>query len=454
MLGTTLAVKRRAASLFVLVLLIAACGGGQSGGTGDTSAGNGAEQPPVSAPSGGDFCRRVADFAVATASDDTVDDMERWLDAFEELAADAPPEIREDMQLWADFNRRLAESTETGEDPGFTEEDLAALEAAGERLDAYFSDVCGIETDTSADDGFASEDSDPFDTQVATLQLTGIADATEEYTGLDVDCAYYPPGELADSAVLGVSLVPFGDGWSVDFAVEGLAELAQGTFSGIEIWLYPPDSSDLADEGVALTSTDATVTISSVGSPRETASGTLVRVEGSYSATDLVNDLDGTPAGSAEGTFACEVVLDWAEGEPDAATGDVAFGDEDLGFVTWEVPALLENTSGGVLCFAFEGEFEMSLISDSDPVTFGFRTEAFTEPGTYVGDAWITATGGDEGEDQTKGQIVVESMEPDGSGFVIVEGTLNAAFTDGPFGPGSLEAEWRCAMTEEELAGG
>ncbi|GIU92073.1 MAG: hypothetical protein KatS3mg011_0979 [Acidimicrobiia bacterium] len=236
--------------------------------------------------------------------------------------------------------------------------------------------------------------------------------------------------------------------------MEGLADLAEGTWSGVEIWLYPPDPSELADEGVALTSTDATATISSVGSPRETADGTLVRVEGSYSA-DLVNDLDGTPAGSAEGTFSCEVVLDWTEGEPDAATGTVALGDDDLGFVTSEVPALLENTSGGVLCFASEGEFEMSLIPDVGPVTFGFRTEAFTEPGTYIGDAWITATGGDEGEDQTKGQIVVKSMEPDGAGFIIVEGTLNAGFADidGPFGPGSLEAEWRCAMTEEELAG-
>jgi hypothetical protein len=132
-----------------------------TGKTSDTGASDPGETPTTaSTPSGStsDWCKQARQYdEESKAEDESIDfnDSDAMISAFEEvsdelddIAKGAPKEIRSDLQLLADTNREMAAAMRSGgwEELNAMEGD-DALAAAGERIDIYLRDVCGIEVD-------------------------------------------------------------------------------------------------------------------------------------------------------------------------------------------------------------------------------------------------------------------------------------------------------------------
>ncbi len=447
------------AVLVATALVAAACGGGNGAGPDATSRGDDAGPGATSAaPGGSKFCEEVSTIALdafdeAQAGVGTpADSYRRLADVYDEMIDIAPGEIRDDLALFRDNFRKLADAFEAGETPDISDEESAALDAAGARLDAYFRDECGIELDDEGDE-YAS-DIGPFAEQSGTFQLFGIDQADVSFYGLELNCDY-------SAGVLTVEMLPTADDWGISFYVEGIDELRPGTYEQVGFQAGPPIDSPLGDEDALLIADSGTVTIEEVGEPFEFEGQLLALVAGSYSTDALYKDIDDSPAGSLEGTFRCQAYL--LDADPLGTGAGYGGGDdgseytsidEETGFVATTGGAVLaDQYSGGTLCFIFDGEFQLDLLPDqADPVQFQFISDSFTEPGTYVGTAKILRTDGSGDKAETLGQVVVDSVEPEPvTGGAYFGGTLTAGFTEGPFGPVGLEIEWKCWVSESEL---
>ncbi|GEM_PF-6559712 len=449
------------AVLVATALVAAACGGGNGAGPDapgrDNDAGPGATSA-APASGGSKFCEEVSTivfdaFDEAQAGTGTpADSYRRLADLYDEMIDIAPGEIRDDLALFRDNARKLADAFEAGESPDISDEESAALDAAGARIDAYFRDECGIELDDEED--VYAPDAGPFADQSGTFQLFGIDQADVAFYAYELNCDY-------SAGVLIVEMLPTADDWSISFSVDGLDELRPGTYEQVAFQAGPPIDSPLGDEDALLIADSGTVTIDEVGEPFEFAGELLALVTGSYSTDALYKDIDDSPAGSLEGTFRCQAYL--LDADPLGAGGSYG-GDDDgseytsidgeTGFVANAGgPVLADQYSGGTLCFISDGEFRIDFIPDqADPVQFRFVSDSFTEPGTYVGTATILRTGFSGEKAETLGQVVVDSIEPEPvTGGAIFGGILTAAFTEGPFGPVGLEAQWRCWISEGEL---
>ncbi len=281
--------------LAAVALVAAACGGG--GGSPATN-GNGGASPAAAG-----FCKTAAAFAAELEKTDMGSDerVERYLETFDALVAQAPDELEEDLAVIQDFNRKLAAMLEGDQSVQITDADQAAFEAAATRLDAYLTQTCGFDMESSEEEEYAGEPG-ALGTQTGTLELSGLADVNAEYAALEVNCDY--TGEQ-----LYVDMVPADDGWATSFVVDGLGELRPGTYENVLFQISPPYDSSLSDEGVFLDATSGTVTLEEVGKPFQQDQLTLVSVTGSYRTDALVNQVDGSPAGSAQGTFRCEAYL-------------------------------------------------------------------------------------------------------------------------------------------------
>ncbi len=120
----------------VAALSLAACGGSDSGSS---------DADPC------DAAQKVSDAFAAGDGAETDEEISEAIDGFagalEDLAKVAPAEIKADAELLAKGTRALSEF-ELGVEP--TEEQQEILEdeeydAAGDRLDAFFEETCGLE---------------------------------------------------------------------------------------------------------------------------------------------------------------------------------------------------------------------------------------------------------------------------------------------------------------------
>ena len=126
----------------------------EDGDSGDNS--NGTPDVEVS----GDFCEQANTFATDETLDeldfDDPDDVALMLSLLDQWADEAPGAIEDDIRLLADqlvplseaVNEALADP-QAEPDPAF-EEAMAEYAAAGERLEAFVADTCGV--DLSGDD--------------------------------------------------------------------------------------------------------------------------------------------------------------------------------------------------------------------------------------------------------------------------------------------------------------
>jgi hypothetical protein len=108
----------------------------------------------------GDFCEQAnalaTDSALAALDFDDPDDVDLMLSLLDQWADEAPGAIEDDIRLLADqlvplseaFNEALADP-QAEPDPDF-EEAMAEYAAAGERLEVFVADTCGV--DLSGDD--------------------------------------------------------------------------------------------------------------------------------------------------------------------------------------------------------------------------------------------------------------------------------------------------------------
>ncbi len=154
------------AVLATIVLLASACGGSS-----DNDAGG---------QDGADFCEKIVALEAATSGieGDNIDD--ESLDELRSIRDSAPDEVRDDMTVLIDLFEKLADFDES--DPASAEEafgllfDPAVIEA-GENLEAYGVNECGLDPETSdTGSGSALDDSlynpdfdDPVDPNVASL---------------------------------------------------------------------------------------------------------------------------------------------------------------------------------------------------------------------------------------------------------------------------------------------
>jgi hypothetical protein len=173
--------------ILALALVASACGGGgddsgdeattttTSAGNDGGSEGDGSSDPtttttttttaptPVSGDSDSDYCERVRqgfedqsglDFNLINKTPQQIQELfEDNLKLFEDWLDHAPDEIEDDAAVMVDAFRTLVERGNELEwdlqalasDPVFGVLDTAEVEAAGDRLDAYSLDVCGVD---------------------------------------------------------------------------------------------------------------------------------------------------------------------------------------------------------------------------------------------------------------------------------------------------------------------
>lgn len=295
-------------ALAALALLATACGGGGTDTAADDTAADGAGSAAdiQQLAQGNEFCQRLGQVMVRVAdpefagSDDPFGELAAL---FDELARNAPEEIRGDLTLWRDHMRRLGEAMASGRDPEFTDEDDQALEEADQRIQAYVEQNCGVDL---SDEEASSSDTAGDSSQQATLTVHGEVPGEQQYQGPEVSCSVWP-----NDGTLHIELQP-DDGWFA-MIVSYYEALSTGTFDLFEMGstLGPPDDTELgaqlADEGEVLYGASGTLTVTAVGEPHTTEDGdTLVHIEGHFTVDELYNNLDGSTVGSAEGTFRCE----------------------------------------------------------------------------------------------------------------------------------------------------
>lgn len=179
--------SRVSALLVALALLAGACGGGDSedatttttsapsgndGGTSDTTVAETTTTtaPDVSGDSDSAWCRELRriteedggpsgiDFLTATP-DELRENFESVLSSFREAEDLAPPEIEDDVSVMVEaYATFVSKGNEVGwslnalvNDPEFlTTFDAPEIQAAADRMDAYSTDVCGVDFTTLA----------------------------------------------------------------------------------------------------------------------------------------------------------------------------------------------------------------------------------------------------------------------------------------------------------------
>lgn len=179
------------------------------------------------AAAGGDFCEQARVLSeTGPELPDSPEGIRQAADQFDRLAASAPSEIEEDMDLLADVFGQVAEAlAESGGDspedvfaaaaPFFDPENAERLEAASDNIEQYTRDECGFEldqtTDTTGDDTTTSA-STTSTTEEETTSTTedddGSTTTTEDDTtsttggGGDALPPGEPPGDLGDDPAL------------------------------------------------------------------------------------------------------------------------------------------------------------------------------------------------------------------------------------------------------------
>ena len=199
-------------TLLAAVALVAAACGGAGGAPATNGAGGGGS------PAAAGFCKTAAAFAETYLATGVSTDaaMDRYLEDLDALVAQAPDEIKDDLVVVRDFNRKVAATLDGDQSVEITDADQAAFEAASSRLDSYLSDTCGVDLSETSEE-YAGEPG-ALGAQTGTLELSGLADVNAEYAALEVNCDY--TGEQ-----LYVDMTPADDGWSTSFVVDGLGEL-------------------------------------------------------------------------------------------------------------------------------------------------------------------------------------------------------------------------------------
>jgi hypothetical protein len=191
------------ALLLVFALVVAACGGDDdtAGDTAVTVAGTTEPATDEPATEGGEFsgdpssawCVAARDIEASTDELDALDfsDPTAVEEAFrtivgkiEAVADDAPEEIRDDVRTSLDSFKAIDEAL-ADVDYNFFDLDLTVLEdlnteaeAAGDRIERYNADVCGIEPSTTDDTGDGGDDAgdDGFDPGAGTIREQALAE--------------------------------------------------------------------------------------------------------------------------------------------------------------------------------------------------------------------------------------------------------------------------------------
>ena len=200
---------------FLLLLVLATvtfagCGGDDGGSTdtaSDTSSESsgadekkeGEEDPKFSGKGSGDFCDLARDYAEtfedagnAETETELADDYKKFSAAIDELAGEAPKEIKGDVETvqgaFAELNELLEKydydfSKIPEEEANTIDLDNPEIEAANNRIESYFETVCKIDTDDDGDtDGKIEDDSIVEDGEQAPDDSVD-GESTEDTTG-------------------------------------------------------------------------------------------------------------------------------------------------------------------------------------------------------------------------------------------------------------------------------
>lgn len=288
---------RRIALALVVALVAAACSSGAA---------------PVIG--GGGFCDEARKIV------DEVDQMDTegmefgaiygiMADAYGRLAAKAPSELESDLKLLADGAQRLEEAYRSGDlqsESPLTDAEQQAFEDASDRVDAYMTDECGIDSGEGGDAGSDRVDdrtgavgadaadapgSLGGDVNQATLTVTvGGETYTESLSGeMAVSCDLYGP--LEDGSI-GIYLA--GDQFEASVSSNDTG-VTPGTYDGL-IWVFAADS-DLEEQVYGLQEYDGPFVLDEAYEVSDEA----WFFSGSFS---LVAS-DEWPAASVEATFSC-----------------------------------------------------------------------------------------------------------------------------------------------------
>lgn len=163
------------------VFALAGCGG-DGGGDVDVASDKkgGADDPKFTGKAGKDFCDYLRDLEkrddqLSLSGEDSADERKKakeGLEILDDIEDKAPPEIKSDVVLVVKQIRPIFETVAKGEEykpkpeDAPTEAEQKEFEAAGERVEAYSANVCGIKDEDAPDTSDPSaEDTPPEDEQ-------------------------------------------------------------------------------------------------------------------------------------------------------------------------------------------------------------------------------------------------------------------------------------------------
>ena len=166
-------------------LTFAGCGGDDGGSTDTASESTSeAEGTDFSGKGSDDFCDKARDYAekFEDAGDvenetELADDYKEFSKAIDDLADDAPGEIKADVQVvqaaFADLNELLEKydydfSKITEEEAADIDLESPEIESANNRIESYFEKVCKIDTDDDGDTDGKIESGDDTDDPAGT----------------------------------------------------------------------------------------------------------------------------------------------------------------------------------------------------------------------------------------------------------------------------------------------
>lgn len=245
-----------------------------------------------------DFCQRASSVILDFGQGEM--DMAVAADTLDVLAGDAPDEIRADLALLADASREMGEALEAGSSPSYDE---AEVDAAGDRVDRYLAEECGLtdlvdnvsEFESAGDDLPAGDDPDQDAADPGALgedrYLMSASGAFE----------FEHRGEVYCSLIGGEFYLEFYDDDDPDLGYDGYAvmeKVVPGTYQG-EFAFYTPD------EDVAIG--PATITITSVDPMQDDLVSVAGEIEGEYEGEVL-------GSGSVTGSWRCVMLAEEAEG--------------------------------------------------------------------------------------------------------------------------------------------
>lgn len=280
--------KKIRGALIVVAIVVTACGGdAATTQTTPADAGDDVRDPgPEEIVEGGSgdafsdpFCLKAAELIAVSFSGEDHEEAIRLLD---ELAADAPADLIDDLQILLEANRAYFEEGD------FESIQSDEVDAAGDRVDSYLAERCAglLESDEESQfgDSEASGESNSY-------EMTSTGSYTFEHSG-----------EASCGLVSGQFIVEFYSDQDPDLAYDALAFIERaepGDYEG-DFGFYTPD------EETALG--DATITIESVTDVGNEAVEIQGMIEAEY-------DSDELGSGSVSGSFRCLITAEEAAGD-------------------------------------------------------------------------------------------------------------------------------------------